>query len=148
MGGGLGYARCASERWEISMTDMVNFVGRCLLAAIFLVSGVRKILAFGAVSGMMAGKGFPMPDVVLVATIALEILGGLMLVVNWQARAAALALAAFTLAAGSIFHGFWWHFNAPPPQFNNELNHFLKNVAIVGGLLMVAAGSSGDSKRA
>ena len=123
------------------------WVGRTLLAVLFLVSGVRKILAFGAVSGMMAGKGFPMPDAVLVATIALEILGGLMLIANWQARAAALALAAFTLAAGSIFHGFWWHYNAPSPQFNNELNHFLKNIAIVGGLLMVAAGPSGDGRR-
>lgn len=122
------------------MTHTVTFVGRCLLAVLFLVSGVRKILAFGAVSGMMAGKGFPMPEVVLMGTIALEILGALMLIANWQARAAALALAAFTLAAGSIFHGFWWHLNAPPPQFNNELNHFLKNVAIVGGLLLVAAG--------
>jgi len=130
------------------MTEMLTFIGRCLLATIFLVSGVRKILAFGAVSGMMAGKGFPMSDLFLVATIALEILGGLMLVANWQARAAALALAAFTLAAGSIFHGFWWHFDAPPPQFSNELNHFLKNIAIVGGLLMVAAGSTGDGKRA
>lgn len=130
------------------MTDSLNFAGRCLLAAIFLVSGVRKILAFGAVSGMMAGKGFPMPDVVLAATIALEILGGLMLIANWQARAAALALAAFTLVAGAIFHGFWGHFNAPPPQFNNELNHFLKNVAIVGGLLLVAAGSNDSRARA
>ena len=81
-------------------------------------------------------------------TILVEIGGGLMLVANWHARWAALALAAFTLAAGVIFHGFWHVWDAPPPQFNNELNHFLKNVAIVGGLLVVAALPSSRDHRA
>lgn len=130
------------------MNAQLAFVARCLLASIFLISGVRKVLAFSAVSGMMAGKGFPMPDAFLVLTILVEIGGGLMLVANWHARWAALALAAFTLAAGVIFHGFWHVRDAPPPQFNNELNHFLKNVAIVGGLLVVAALPSSRDHRA
>lgn len=121
------------------MNTSLAFVARGLLASIFLISGVRKALAFSAMSGMMAGKGFPMPDVFLALTIILEIGGGLLLVANWHARCAALALAAFTLVAGVIFHSFWHVWDAPPPQFNNELNHFLKNVAIVGGLLLVAA---------
>lgn len=120
------------------MTSPVTLIARCLLASIFIVSGIRKALVFGIVSGMMAAKGFPMPDVFLAATIVLEIVGGLMLIANWNARYAAWALAAFTLAAGSIFHGFWTVWAAPPPVFNNELNHFLKNIAIVGGLLLVA----------
>lgn len=120
------------------MTTPLSLLARCLLAAIFVISGVRKVLAFGPVSGMMAAKGFPMPDAFLAATIVLEIAGGLMLIANWNARYAAWALAAFTLAAGSIFHGFWHVWDAPPPVFNNELNHFLKNLAIVGGLLLVA----------
>lgn len=124
------------------MTSPLSLLARTLLAVIFVVSGVRKALAFGPVSGMMAAKGFPLPEAVLVATIVLEIVGGLMLIANWNARYAAWALAAFTLAAGSIFHGFW---HAAPPAFNNELNHFLKNLAIVGGLLLVA---DGDRHRA
>jgi putative oxidoreductase len=111
-------------------------LARTLLAAIFLISGVRKVLGFGAVAAMMADKGFPIAPAFLVATIALEIIGGVMLIANWHARYAAWALAAFTLAAGSIFHGFW---HAAPAAFLNEFNHFLKNVAIVGGLLLVAA---------
>jgi len=116
-------------------------IARILLAAIFVISGVRKIMAFPIVSQMMAGAGFPYSDAFLVATIALEIGGGLMLAANLRVAYVAWALAAFTLVAGSIFHGFWHKWSAPPPEFNNELNHFLKNLAIVGGLLMVAATS-------
>ena len=124
------------------MSASLALLARLLLASIFLISGVRKILGFAAVSGMMGAKGFPSADVVLVLTIALEIGGGLMLVANWNATWAALALAAFTLAAGVIFHGFWNFWGAPPAEYNSQLNHFLKNIAIIGGLLHVAAVSS------
>ena len=130
------------------MNPSVALVARVLLASIFLISGVRKIMAFPIVAGMMAGKGFPMPEAMLGLTIALELVGGVLLILNVMARPVALALAAFTFVAGAIFHNFWAKAGLPPPEYNSELNHFLKNVAIVGGLLMVAAGSSGDSKRA
>jgi putative oxidoreductase len=128
------------------MNQPLAMLARILLAAIFLISGVRKVMAFPIVAGMMSGKGFPFPEVFLAATIALEIVGGIMLVLNWNAKYAAWALAAFTLAAGSIFHGFWHVWTLPPPVFNNEFNHFLKNIAIVGGLLLVAALPSGDER--
>ena len=121
------------------MNPTLALIARTLLAAIFIISGVRKVFGFPIVAGMMAGKGFPMAEVFLAATIVLEIVGGLMLIANWNTKYAAWALAAFTLVAGSIFHGFWQHWDAPPPQFNNELNHFLKNVAIAGGLLLATA---------
>lgn len=130
------------------MNTSLAFIARTLLAAIFIISGVRKIMAFPIVSGMMAAKGFPMPDVFLVLTIILELVGGLMLIANWNARYAALALAAFTLAAGAIFHGFWHVWSAAPPVFANEFNHFLKNVSIVGGLLLVAALPTADEQDA
>ena len=120
------------------MNPLLGHAARILLAALFVISGTRKILAFGFVSGMMAQKGFPIADVFLVATIVVEIAGGLMLVANWNAKYAALTLAAFTLATAAIFHGFWNFWGAPLPEFNNQLNHFLKNVAIAGGLLLVA----------
>jgi putative oxidoreductase len=118
------------------MDHRLALLARTLLAAIFLISGTRKLFGFAGVSAMMAQKGFPIAPAFLVATIALEIIGSVMLIANWHARYAAWALAAFTLAAGAIFHGFW---HAAPAAFTNEFNHFLKNVAIVGGLLLVAA---------
>src|SRR5436853_5855152 len=124
------------------MKPSLDTLARTLLSAIFLISSVRHITGFAIVAGMMARKGFPVPEVFLALTIILEIAGGLMLVLNWNARYAAWALAAFTLAAGSIFHGFWNVWAAPPPEFNNEFNHFMKNVAIMGGLLLIASSRS------
>jgi len=126
------------------MKPSLDTLARTLLSAIFLISSVRHITGFAIVAGMMARKGFPVPEVFLALTIVLEIAGGLMLVLNWNARYAAWALSAFTLAAGSIFHGFWNVWAAPPPEFNNEFNHFLKNVAIVGGLLLIAISPSNE----
>ena len=124
------------------MKSSLDTLARTLLAAIFLISSFRHLTGFAVVSGMMARKGFPLPEVFLTLTITIEIIGGLMLVANWNARYAAWVLAAFTLAAGSIFHGFWNVWAAPAPEFNNEFNHFLKNVAIVGGLLLIAISPS------
>ena len=76
------------------MHSSLTGVARILLAALFLISGVRKLMVFGIVSGMMAGKGFPVPDVFLGLAILLEIAGGLMLIANWNAKYAAWALAA------------------------------------------------------
>ena len=129
------------------MNSPLGTVARTLLAAIFLISGVRKAMAFSIVSAMMAQKGFPAANLLLVITIVLEIAGGLMLIANWNARYAAWALAAFTLAAGSIFHGFWNFWDSPQPEFNNQLNHFLKNLAIVGGLVLVAKQTSAVEQR-
>src|SRR5262245_44904139 len=113
------------------MNSPLGKFARTLLAGIFLISSIRHVMGFSIVSGMMAKKGFPVPEVFLLLTIVLEIVGSVMLVANWNANYAAWALAAFTLAAGSIFHGFWNVWGGSPPEFNNEFNHFLKNVAIV-----------------
>lgn len=131
------------------MNPTLALAGRILLATIFIVAGIRKALAFPIVAGMMAGKGFPMPEVFLAAAIALDVIGGILLVLGIQKRYVASALAAYTLVLAVVFHGFWGHWTAAPPQFANELNHFLKNLAIAGGLLLLASQSQDeDSSRA
>lgn len=123
------------------MSSTVAFVARVLLSSLFLVAGARKIFAFQGVAQMMAAKGLPSAEILLILTILLELGGGLLLIMNRCVRIAAVALAVFTLAAGALFHDFWSYHAADPGQFNNQLNHFLKNIAIVGGLLHVAASS-------
>ena len=120
------------------MNGTISYVARALLATLFVVAGVRKALAFSIVAGMMAGKGFPMPEIFLALSIVLDIVGGIMLVINWNARYAALALSFYTLVVGFIFHGFWQVWGASPPEFANEVNHFFKNLAVAGGLLLFA----------
>ena len=107
-----------------------------MLAAIFLITGFGKINGFQGVTGQIASKGLPVPEVLAVATITLELVGGLMLVFGWKARWAAMALAAFTALAGVLFHNFW---AVPEAQKMLQQIQFLKNVAIIGGLLFVAA---------
>ncbi len=117
-------------------------VGRILLAAIFLVAGSRKILAFAGTVGYLAKLGFPAPEVMAVIAIVIEIGGSILLIIGWRARWIAWLLMLFVLVATFAAHRFW-EFDAS--QYNNQLNHFLKNVAILGGLLFLAAFGPGPS---
>ncbi|NDZ17588.1 DoxX family protein [Variovorax sp. WS11] len=116
-------------------------LGRTLLGALFLVSGLAKIGRFAGVAGFMASKGLPAAEMLLVATIALEVAGGLALIAGWRVRYAAWALLVFTGLAAVIFHAFW---AAEAPAYQNQLNHFLKNAAIMGGLLCLGAVGAGS----
>jgi putative oxidoreductase len=120
--------------------SQVVLIGRLLLAALFLVAGVRKLMGVAGSAAYFAKLGFPMPELMVWVAIAVEVGGGLLLVLGWKARWAALLLALFTLIATFAAHRFW-QFDAA--QYANQMNHFLKNLAIVGGLLFVAAAGAG-----
>ena len=109
-------------------------MGRVLLGVLFFISAINKILGFSFVSGWMASAGLPMPDLLLVLTIAIELIGGLMLITGWHARYAAVGLAIFLVPVTLVFHAFW---SADAATFNDQLTAFLKNAAIFGGMLLV-----------
>ena len=113
----------------------ILFAARALMALIFLVAGMRKLLAWGATVGYFNKLGVPLPEVALALTVALEIGGGIALVLGWRLRLAAGVMGAFTLASALIAHAFW---TAEPPQFNAQLLSFLKNTAMAGGFLLLA----------
>ncbi|MES2361487.1 MAG: DoxX family protein [Pseudomonadota bacterium] len=121
----------------------VLFAARALMALIFLVAGTRKLLAWGATVGYFNKLGIPLPEIALALTIALEIGGGIALVLGWRLRLVAVAMGAFTLASALIGHAFW---AAEPPQFNAQLLSFFKNTAMAGGFLLLAyvAGNQKD----
>jgi putative oxidoreductase len=123
---------------SLSRTQVVPVIGRSLIAALFLVAALRKLTGWDGTLAYMASKGLPMTELLLTLTILLEVGCAILLVVGWRTRWVAVALAAFTLAATLIFHAFW---AVDPAQFSNQLNHFLKNIAIMGGLLVVAHAS-------
>ena len=114
----------------------ITALGRLFLALLFLLSGVSKLGSAAATTGYIASAGLPLPGVAYVLTVIVEIGGGLLLLVGLQARLAAAVLAVFTLAAAIFFH----HDFAD----QNQMIHFLKNVAITGGLLQVAAWGAGQ----
>jgi putative oxidoreductase len=115
-------------------------VGRILITAIFLISGYHKIIGFSAVSGMMAKMGMPMADLLLVGAIVCEFGGALMVLLGWNACLGALLLIVFTVPATLMFHNFW---AVDPAQYQNQFNHFMKNLAIIGALVYVMAAGSG-----
>jgi putative oxidoreductase len=111
-------------------------VGRILLAALFIISGIGKITGFDGTVGYIASKGLPMAQLVAIGTIVVEVGGAILLAVGYKARWAALALAVFTLLAAFIFHNFW---AVEAAQKMGQQVNFLKNLAIAGGMLMVFA---------
>jgi putative oxidoreductase len=116
-------------------------VGRLLIASLFLVAGVRKLMGVAGAAGYFTKLGFPAADVLVWVAIAIELGGGALLVLGWQTRRVAWLLIAFTAIATFMAHRFW-QFDAA--QYANQLNHFLKNAAIVGGLLYVVVFGAGS----
>ncbi len=115
------------------MERYVNLAGRILLASIFLIAGLNKIGGYAGTQGYMESVG--VPGGLLPLVILLEVGGALALIIGWQTRIAAWALAGFTLLAAILFHN----------DFGNQMQMimFLKNLSITGGLLIVAANGAG-----
>ena len=112
------------------------FVARVLIAQLFVISGITKMLAFEKTSAFMFNRGMPAADVLLVCAILLEVGGGLLLIAGYKVRWVAAALAMFTFIATFAFHPFW---AVEVVRFANELNNFMKNLALMGGLIYVMA---------
>ncbi|MBI2307426.1 MAG: DoxX family protein [Rhodocyclales bacterium] len=115
-------------------------LGRILIAIIFIAAGYGKATGLAGTAGYIASKGLPFPEVLAAAAAALELGGGILLVVGWKARWAAAALFGFTLLTALIFHAFW---AVPPEMVQNQTIHFMKNLAMAGGLLYVVVHGSG-----
>ena len=116
-------------------------VGRIAIAALFLIPGIRKLLAVAGTAGYFAKLGFPMPEVMVWVAILVEVGGAVLLIVGWQARRIAWLLILFVLIATLMAHRFWEFGDAA--QYAAQMNNFLKNVAVIGGLLFIAAFGAG-----
>ncbi|MDR9435605.1 MAG: DoxX family protein [Thiohalophilus sp.] len=115
------------------MDKYQTLVGRLLLAHIFLLAGISKISGYAGTQGWMESMG--VPGMLLPLVILLEIGGALALIIGWQTRWAAWALAAFSVLSAVIFH------SNLADQMQSIL--FMKNLAMAGGLLVLAAHGAG-----
>lgn len=112
------------------------FVGRLLVVFLFLFSAYGKITGFDATAGMMAKEGIPFASVALVLAILFEVVGSILLLVGKRfAGSGAAMLIIFTVLATYYFHDFW-NF-AGTPAFMDQVRNFLKNLSIVGGLVVL-----------
>lgn len=123
-----------------SLQNPLSLVGRLLMAALFLPAGVSKLTGFAGTVGYIASKGAPLPEVAAIIAIVIEIGGALALILGFKVRWAAIVLAVFTLAATVMFHNYW---AMPAAQQMVQQLMFMKNIAVIGGLLTLAAWGAG-----
>lgn len=114
--------------------------GRILLALLFVTAGWGKIGGFEGTAGYIASKGLPLPQLAAAGAIAVELIGGLLIVVGWQARWAATAIFLFLIPTTFIFHNFW---AVDAAQQGMQQIQFMKNLSIMGGMLYVMAFGAG-----
>ncbi len=115
-------------------------LGRILLSVIFIIAGINKITGFEGTAGYMASKGLPMTEVLLVLTILIELGGGLMILLGWQARWGATAIFLFIIPVTLIFHPFW---TFEGQEAMHQFHSFFKNLAIMGGMIFIMVFGSG-----
>ena len=115
------------------ITRYFSPLGRALLALIFVMSGVSKLGAYAGTQGYM--EAFGVPGILLPLVILVEIGAGAALLLGWQTRLVAFALAGFSVVAGFLFHG----------DFADQMQMimFMKNVSIAGGLLFIVGNGAG-----
>ena len=126
----------AEERSNLrSSTDLFAVAGRVLLAAIFVFSGAGKAADPASTIGYISSVALPFPALAFGGAVALELGGGLALLLGYRTRIVATALALFSILTALTFHS-----NLAD---QNQMIHFFKNFAMAGGLLQVAAFGAG-----
>jgi len=119
-----------------SNASYIATAGRILIAAIFLLSGFSKAADPASALGYINSVGLPLPNLALAGAIAIELIGGLALVLGYRTRLVATALALFSLLTAFTFHA--------DLADQNQFIHFFKNIAMAGGLLQVVAFGGGS----
>ncbi|MBP0008953.1 MAG: DoxX family protein [Roseofilum sp. Belize BBD 4] len=120
------------------MEKMENFsllAGRAFLVAIFLRSGIQKILGFSGTASVIASKGIPVPEFFLIFAILFELIGTISILVGYKSRWGALLLMIFLIPTTLIFHLDF--------SDQSQVIAFMKNLSILGGLLIIFSQGSG-----
>src|SRR6266403_2232182 len=127
--------RCQKRENMFKDNPHVGAVGRLLLAALFLISGLGKIAMPALTQNIIASAGLPFPLLAYLVAIVIEVGGGILLILGYQSRIVASVMAVFTVAAALGFHRNF--------ADQNQMVHFLKNISITGGLLQIVALGAG-----
>ena len=125
----------ASQTRTSTNASVAILVSRVLISAIFILAGFGKLTAISATAGWFGSIGLPVPTATVVVVGLVELVGGLAILVGYQTRIAAIVIALFTLAATAIAH----------LDFSDQMQVLMlqKNLAITGGLLILAAVGAG-----
>lgn len=128
-----------------SVTRNLFLAGRILLGLYFIVPGIMKVLSFSGTAEYMAAHGMIFIPFFLTLTILLQLSGGLCLVIGYRQQQASFVLAGLVLAISLVMHNFWTM--EQDLQRAHEMQNFIKNMAIMAGLLVLAGGYSPKANR-
>lgn len=124
-----------------SAGNFVPLAARILMSSMFLWSGMLKIMAYPLMVGYSTSKGLPLAGISVGIAAAIEILGGLAILTGFHMRAAAWILFVYLIPVTILFHNYW----AMQGGVHMDTHvHFMKNMAILGGLLLLAHFGAGD----
>ena len=116
--------------------DWAALLGRMLLVILFFISGFGKIPGYEGTAAYIASKGLPMPQLLAAISIVIELGGAIAIALGWKTSWAAAVLALFMIVITPAFHKFW---GIPPDEAAMQQIHFMKNVSILGGFLLLFA---------
>jgi len=114
----------------------LQLIARILLSSIFVFSFISKITGWEGTIQFMSAKGIPLPSILILGAIATELAGALALITGYKMKEAGILLALYLVPTTLIFHNFW---AVEGQQFQMQILHFLKNVSIIGGLLLITS---------
>jgi putative oxidoreductase len=120
--------------------DVIILVARILLMVLFVMFGWSKLTGFSGTVAYMTSTGAPVPELSAVIAVVMELVLGVALLVGFFTRPLALLLALYTLGTAIIGHHYWNMTGAM--QYDNMI-HFYKNIAIIGGLLLLCVAGPG-----
>jgi putative oxidoreductase len=115
--------------------EYIALTARICLSLIFFKAGISHILGFGETVQMMTNQGLPLANLLLAGTVVFQLLGAVSLLLGYKIKVGSILLIIFLIPASLVFH----NFIADPSQ----LNDFLKNIGLIGGLLMLIYAGSG-----
>ena len=124
------------------MNKFTDPIARILLSALFLLSGFNKIAHFGPSSQMIAGMGVPFASLATGIAILIEVGGAIAIIAGWKTKLAAWVQFVYLIPVTFMIHNFW---ASPAAMQQDQMVHFMKNLAIMGGLLILAGRGPGAS---
>ncbi|MDH0303450.1 MULTISPECIES: DoxX family protein [unclassified Pseudomonas] len=120
--------------------DIILLLARILLMILFVLSGWSKLTGFEGTVGYMTSLGAPAPMLAAAIAVIMELVVGILLILGFYTRPLALLFALFVLGTALLGHPFW---NMVEPERSANMTQFLKNLSIVGGLLLLALSGAG-----
>jgi putative oxidoreductase len=124
----------------IKSNDVILLLGRVALGAIFVKSGIQKLLTLGVFAASLAQRGIPQSEMWAVIGATVEFVGGILIVTGLQTRCASLLMILFVIVATGISHRFWEFADAARRLQESQ---FFKNLSIIGGFLLLSVTGGG-----